>query len=499
MQIQLLKVTAFGFIIELTNDTAYYAPAPYEIYLNGEFYAADTRNIVALFGLQPDTEYLVECKACGSEAQPVNTTVRTLLPSFVVNVRDYACPNTAIYTAPAGSVVVFPQGEYIIGSVLLKSGVDLYLEEGAVLRQSVQRERIPILKGYQKNYDHSDVTINASWEGHPLDSYAPVVYGKDVQNVHIYGGGIIDGSGAEGGFWENPKQKKTAWRPKNIFLVNCKNIEVSGITTRNSASWNVHPFYCENVTFRAMKIESIEESPNTDGINPESCTDVDIVGCHFSVGDDCIAIKAGKYFMAVRHPAATRNVHIRQCYMEKGHGGVVLGSEMSCGIYNVRVEHTLLIGTDRGLRIKTRRGRGAAAIVDGVHFYNVRMQGVKHPFVINMFYNCDPDGKSDFVRNKSLRKRDNMTPSVGNVNLADVYATGITGTAVFIYGLPESRVTGVGVKDCTFAFADDRVLECPAMMDDFTPVENLGIYIANADEITMIHNKFEGACVEICE
>jgi hypothetical protein len=116
-----------------------------------------------------------------------------------------------------------------------------------------------------------------------------------------------------------------------------------------------------------------------------------------------------------------------------------------------------------------------------------------------MYYNCDPDGSSEYVRSKEKLPRDEYTPTVRNINLVDVTATDIAGTAIFIYGLPESKVEGVGVKDCEFVFSHDRALECPAMMDDFEPISGLGVFIKNAEGVVMTQNNFTGECVEICE
>ncbi|MCL1996801.1 MAG: glycoside hydrolase family 28 protein [Defluviitaleaceae bacterium] len=471
---KILQTTAFGFVFEMDNTDCYFTKE-YEIYINGCFYAKTNKNVVAIFDLKPSTKYEIE-------AGDTQFFVKTLPVSYLINVADYnGSINMAIYSAPVGSVVYVPAGEYIVDQILLKSHVDIYLAKGAIIKQSTDRERLAIIKGYQKSYNHSRKEINASWEGHPLDCYSSVIYGKNVDNVNIYGQGVIDGNGDIGGFWENPKMKNKAFRPKNIVLAFCRNITITGITSRNSASWNIHPLYCDYIAFRCVKLESEQDSPNTDGINPESCTNVEIVGCHFSVGDDCIALKAGKYYMSVAHQQPTQKIVIRNCFMEKGHGAVVIGSEMSCGVQNIDVSQCLFVNTDRGLRIKTRRGRGPLAIVNNINFTNIQMEGVRHCFVVNMFYFCDPDGKSDYVSNKDIAVADNLTPTIKNITLKNVTATNVTGTAVFIYGLPENIVTGVAIIDCTFTFAKERVVESPAMMDGFEPSQPLDVYTENAE------------------
>ncbi|MCL2604098.1 MAG: glycoside hydrolase family 28 protein [Defluviitaleaceae bacterium] len=497
--VKVITATPFGFAFELENDDCFFT-GEYEIHLNGTFYKATDKNAVAIYGLKPNTSYDVQLKG-----KDISFTVKTETPNYVINVRDYnalgdgvtddtSAINAAVYTAVAGSVVYIPKGEYLVDQIFLKSDVDIYLERGAVIKQNTERKKLAILKGYQRDYSHESpqkALINASWEGHPLDCYCALIYGNNINNVRVYGEGTIDGNGDAGDFWINPKVKNRAYRPKNILLVNCGNITVSGITSRNSASWNIHPLYCTNISFSCMKIESGEDSPNTDGINPESSSDVSIVGCRFNVGDDCVAIKAGKYYMSTARLRPSEDITIRNCFMEKGHGGVVIGSEMSCGVYRVSVSRCVFRDTDRGLRIKTRRGRGKHAIVDGIAFDNIIMQGVRHGFVVNMYYFCDPDGKSDYVRDKNPREKDELTPTVKNITVTNVRADRIRGSAVFIYGLPESCVTGVRLTDNVFTFAPDneRVLECPAMMDDFTVTEKLDFYIKNCDDVFIKNNE----------
>lgn len=502
---KILKNTPFGFVFELENNNSYYTDEMYDIFINNKFYLKTNKNVVSIFGLKSNTNYNLLIKGFKKD---IIFSIKTQTPNYIVNVKDYnalgdgiSCDtsaiNLAIYSARKGSTVIIPKGVYLVSHILLKSNIDIYLEKDAIIKQIINRKDLAVLKGYEKNYDHTKAYINASWEGSPLDCYCSLIYGKNIENVHIYGNGELDGNGDLGDWWVNPKVKNIAYRPKNIFLVECRNISVSGLTTRNSASWNLHPFYCENISFYNLHIKSNHTSPNTDGLNPESCENVDIVGCYFSVGDDCIAIKAGKYFMSKAHYKPTKNVVIRNCFMEKGHGGVVIGSEMSCGVENVLVTNCHFEETDRGFRIKTRRGRGDKAIVDNIKFTNVKMNKVKHCFVINMFYNCDPDGESDYVRNKKISIKDEETPTIRNINITNVIATNIIGSCIFIYGLPESKVENVIIKDNKFRYADQRVNEVPAMMDDFDIIENLGIYINNSVGLHLINNETMGYSVNI--
>ncbi|MCL2610669.1 MAG: glycoside hydrolase family 28 protein [Defluviitaleaceae bacterium] len=481
----ILEVMPFGFVIELRNNDSYFTKE-YEIEINGEIHKSN-KNVFSKFGLKPDTEYTIKLF-------DEQFTIQTKKVDFVINVEDYNnCINTAIYSAPEHSIslIYVPKGIYEVSTIFLRSYVDIYLEKGAVIKQTTDKDKLPILKGYQKSYDHEYVDINASWEGNPLDCFTSVIYGKNVKNMKIYGEGTIDGNGDISGFWENHKMKKNgacvngkiinAYRPKNVLLLNCENISIIGISSINSASWNIHPLNCYGLEFIDLKIESIDESPNTDGLNPESCKHVQIIGCHFSTGDDCIAIKSGKYYMSRKHYKPTEDVTIRNCFMEKGHGAVVIGSEIACGVYEVTVENCLFQETDRGLRIKTRRGRGEKSIVDKISFENIVMDKVRHGFVINMFYHCDPDGKSDYVKNKNVTEKDEFTPTVKNVKLRNVKATNISGSGIFIYGLPENKVTGVSIEDSSFEFAKERIIECPAMLCDFEMIEPIDFFYENCE------------------
>jgi len=500
--VKLLKNTPYGFVFELENNDPHFTEE-YEIYINEELYRKTNKNVVSIFGLKPDTNYSFDIKNYKFE-------IKTLKPSFVINIKDYGATgdgvtndsskiNAALYCALDGATIYIPKGTYLVDQIFLRSNIGIYIEKGATIVQNPNRAELAILKGYERDYDHTSADSNASWEGHPLDCYCSLIYGKNVENVHIYGDGEINGNGDISGFWDSPKIKNIAFRPRNITLNQCERITISGITSKNSACWNIHPYYCTNVSFFDLHIESIEESPNTDGLNPESCHNVEIIGCTFTVGDDCIAIKSGKYYMSKKHLRPTKNVVVRNCYMQKGHGAIVLGSEIACGVYDVKIMQCYFEGTDRGLRVKTRRGRGKDSIVDNISFDNVVMDGVTHCFVVNMFYFCDPDGKSDYVRNKNVTTMDEQTPTVKNIIVTNLIAKNIKGSAVFIYGLPENKVQNIVMKNNNIHFADQRINEVPAMMEDVEIIENLGVFITNGTNVIIENTNFEGTHNNIIE
>lgn len=511
MNITVLEITPFGFVMRLNHDSPYFSPMEYKLILNDMEIGRYRHNVISVYGLRPNTVY--QGMVVG-EGIAETFVIQTEDPTYVIDVRDYnaygdgiaddtAAINAAIYSAPSGSVVYIPEGVYLVNQILLRSGVDLYLSKGAVIRQNVLRSSLAVLKGFQQNYHHSDFTMNASWEGNPLDSYGSLLYGQEVDHIRIYGEGTIDGNGDKGDWWTNPKSKDIAYRPRNITLNRCRKISVMSITSRNSASWNTHPMYCEQVRFLNMSLISASHSPNTDGINPESCVGVEIIGCHLDVGDDCIAIKSGKYFMSQHRLQACEDILIENCFMGDGHGGVAIGSEISGGVRNVMIRQCYMLGTDRGIRVKTRRGRGKDSIVENIHVSDITMDQVLHGITVNMFYCCDPDGKTLYVRDKTVTEKDDYTPEVKNIRMEQINAKRLRGCAIFLYGLPESPIDGVEIRDCSFTFVEsreetdhrfsfDQTIEPPEMLEDFVYDSNLGLHILNATNVSMRNNQYTG-------
>ena len=147
-------------------------------------------------------------------------------------------------------------------------------------------------------------------------------------------------------------------RPHLVRVVDCRNVLIEGVTLRNSPMWTISPLACDNVTITKLTVINPPDSPNTDGINPDSCRNVHISDCHVDVGDDCITIKSGKEDDGRRELRACENITVTNCTLMAGHGGVVIGSEISGSIRNVTISNCVFVGTDRGIRIKARRGRG---------------------------------------------------------------------------------------------------------------------------------------------
>ena len=245
-----------------------------------------------------------------------------------------------------------------------------------------------------------------------------------------------------------------------------------------------------------MRLVSPKDSPNTDGCDPESCDNVDIIGVYFSVGDDCIAIKAGKIYMGKTYKTPSSNFNIRNCSMNFGHGAVVLGSEMSGGIKNINVRQCLFNQTDRGLRIKTRRGRGKQAVIDGITFENIKMDDVLTPLVVNMFYYCDPDGHSEYVWSKEKLPIDDRTPYLGKFVFKDIDCKNVNVAAGTFFGLPEQPIESITLKNVNFSYSKNPTAGIPAMMDFLDPMKGQGLIFNYVNEVNLENVKFDGVSSE---
>ena len=231
-----------------------------------------------------------------------------------------------------------------------------------------------------------------------------------------------------------------------IFLNHCEHVVVQGIRVQNSPSWNIHPYFSDHLRFLDLTVLNPKDSPNTDGLDPESCKDVEIAGVYFSLGDDCIALKSGKIYMGSKYKRASEDIVIRQCCMRDGHGSITVGSEMAGGIKRVTVKDCQFLHTDRGLRIKTRRGRGKDAIIDEIIFEHIKMDHVMTPFVINCFYFCDPDGHNHYVQTKEVMPVDDRTPSIKKMTFRNIEAKNCHVAAAYFYGLPEQKIERVEME-----------------------------------------------------
>ena len=496
-----LYVSSRSAAVLLDPDGDYYASAPRKLKLNGADIGREDRSVFSIFGLWPDTEYVLESELNGKkESEIVFHTARELC---TLNVKrfgalgdgdhdDTPMLQAAILSCPPGGRVLVPAGTYRTGPLFLKSDITLELQKDAVLALRTDREAFPILPGMTRTTDETGEYLLGTWEGNPLSCFAGALTGIGVENVQIIGEGTVDGRAQQGDWWINQRQKKIAWRGRLFYLRNCRNITVQGVTFRNSPSWNLHPTFSRQLSFLNVRVEAPAVSPNTDGFDPESCGDVRVLGTVFSVGDDCIAIKSGKIYMGQTYHTPCENIEIAWCAMLDGHGGVTVGSEMSGGVCHVRVHHCYMRGNDRGLRIKTRRGRGKYAVIDDIRFEDVRMDGVKAPMVINAMYYCDPDGKTPYVQSRDPQPVDDATPTVGSICFERVRATGCQGCAGYALGLPERQVEHVLLRDCQFSFSRDAQPMTPAMADGVESCCRRGLIFSFVDRVTLDNVRMEG-------
>jgi polygalacturonase len=361
--------------------------------------------------------------------------------------------------ANGGGTLFFPAGKYLTGAIKLKSNITLELEAGATLM-------------FSDDFDDYLPFVEMRHEGILMKSFAPLISASDAENISIKGEGKLDGQGKK--WWDeffrvivdlktngvrdiNKYQpmwdkandvkalyadtnedyisslKRRFFRPPFIQPLRCKNVKIKDITVVNSPFWTVNPEFCENVTIDGITINN-PPSPNTDGINPESCRYVHISNCHISVGDDCITLKSGRDLQGRKLNAPDENITITNCTMLAGHGGVVIGSEMSGGVKKVVITNCVFDGTERGIRIKSTRGRGG--VVEDIQVNNIVMRNIKQEAIIlDLLYSkMPPEPFSD------------RTPVFRNINISHLTGTGVS-IPIKIRGLEESPVTDITLSD----------------------------------------------------
>lgn len=496
MQFSNIFVSSVSMCFELNNDTVYYSEKPFGVILDGKEIKRVNTNVFSIFDLQPNTEYEIR-----TTLSDYSLKVKTLEESYAYTVKSFGAKadgvtddtqavQTAINVCPKNGRVVFEPGDYFLRPITIKSDMTIELKKGARLVATTCEDDYPLIPGEFDDLNGKSVHF-ASWEGTPQLCRQPFVTCYSSHNVNIVGEGIIDGNAQNGAWWINHKQR-TIGRPRLFFTHFADNINLHGITGQNSASWNFHPYFSSNISFYDTKVKAPADSPNTDGLDPESCDYVNIIGMEFSVGDDAIAIKAGKSYMGLKYAIPANHHTIRNCMMHDAHGGVVLGSEMSGGVKNLKVERCLFKGTDRGLRIKTRRGRGKNAVIDGVEFDNIKMDKVKAPFVMNMFYFCDPDGKTEYVWSKEKLPVDDRTPLLGEFTFKNIECSNSGWCAGYFYGLPEQPIKKVTLKNVNVTYDESIDEGRPAMMTDAEVMKNGGFVFRNVSSVVLDNVNIQG-------
>ncbi len=358
--------------------------------------------------------------------------------------------------AAGGGRVVVPAGIFNTGPIHLLSNVNLHLADGATLRFSADPARyLPM--------------VLTRFESIECMNYSPLIYALDQQNIAITGHGVLDGSAGPAAWWDwlrspdgqplpNPPQRADQLllgqlvaqglppeqrlfgpghflRPNFIQPYRCRNVLIEGVTIRNSPMWEINPVLCTNVIVRGVNIDC-PAGPNNDGCDPECSRDVLIENCVFNTGDDCIAIKSGRNDDGRRVGVAAENIIVRNCSMQDGHGGIVLGSEISGGVRNVFVENCRMDSPhlERVARFKSNAIRGGT--LENIFLRNVTVGQVAEAIItVDFRYEEGANGP--------------YKPILRNVNFDHVTCQS-SPRLFYVLGFPGAVIDGLHFQDCDF-------------------------------------------------
>ncbi len=378
-----------------------------------------------------------------------------------------------------GGVVFVPAGLWLTGPIVLQNNVNLHVSRSAILFFTDDFNQFPLVKG--------------NYEGKPQMRNQSPVSGTNLSNIAITGQGVIDGNGdvwrmvkkdaltepewkaklASGGLlsddgrtWYPSEKTKKAHamkepglitsdktnifynevkdflRPTLVNLTHCKKVLIEGVTFQNSPAWGLHLLMSEDLTLKNVTVKNPDYAQNGDGLDLESCKNVLIDGCTFDVGDDGICIKSGKDEEGRKRGMPTENVVIKNSFVYKGHGGFVIGSEMSGGARNIFISDCSFMGTDKGLRFKTARGRGG--VVENIYIRNIFMKDiVDEAIYFDMYYYTKPPAKGEKVVAPKVSVE---TPRFQNFYISNVVCNGAK-KGIFVRGLPEMSIKNISITD----------------------------------------------------
>ena len=424
------------------------------------------------------------------------------IPNNRVNISDFGAvgdgltKNTEAFekaiaaaSAKGGGTVTIPRGLWLTGPIVLRSNINLHAEAGAMVIFSKDFNDYPL--------------VQTSFEG--LNTYRcqSPISGRNLENVAITGKGTFDGAGEawrpvkkskltaaqwkklvssggvlsdDGNTWypseiskkgdtkdnfnvpnftrkEQFEAVKDFMRPVMVSLISCKKVLLDGPTFQNSPAWNLHPLMCEDVTLRNLNVRNPWFSQNGDGLDLESCKNAVVHDNIFDVGDDAICFKSGKDKDGRDRGMPTENVIVKNNVVYHGHGGFVVGSEMSGGVKNVHVSNCLFMGTDIGLRFKSTRGRGG--VVENIWISNIDMINIPTEAIsFNLFYGgnspvLEADQKaSTEARDEKLLPVTEETPSFKNIYMKNITVAGAD-KALVLQGLPEMNLQNVSLENAT--------------------------------------------------
>ena len=378
-----------------------------------------------------------------------------------------------------GGVVLIPGGVWLSGPVVMQNNVNLHVSRSAILLFTDDFDQYPLVKG--------------NYEGRPSMRNQSPVSGYKLENIAITGSGVIDGNGdswrmvtkdrlterewkakiAGGGLVSEdgktwfPSEKtkkghsvkepgllsasktirdyeevKDYLRPTLLNLTECKKVLIKDVTFQNSPAWCLHLLMCQDLTLKNVSAKNPDYAQNGDGLDLESCKNVVVDGCTFDVGDDGICIKSGKDEEGRKRGIPTENVVIRNSFVYKGHGGFVIGSEMSGGARNIFISDCSFMGTDKGLRFKTARGRGG--VVEDIYVKNIYMKDiVDEAIYFDMYYFTKPPAPGE---KGDAPASTEATPQFRNFDIRNVVCNGAK-KGIFVRGLPEMSIKNISITN----------------------------------------------------
>lgn len=433
-------------------------------------------------------------------------------PDYSVNILEFGAKSDGItlntkaindaikaVNAKGGGKVIIPEGWWLTGPVELLSNVNLYTEKNALVVFTDDFSAYPIIKTSFEGLDtrrcQSPISAwnaeNIAITGYGVfdgsgDSWRPVKKGKltatQWSNL-IKSGGVVN---KEGDIWyptagalkgalacknfNNPEGIETdeewneirPWlRPVLLNIVKSKKVLLEGVTFKNSPSWCLHPLSCEHITINNVQVFNPWYSQNGDALDLESCKNALIINNIFDAGDDAICIKSGKDEDGRRRGEPCQNVIVKNNTVLHGHGGFVVGSEMSGGVKNIYVSDCTFLGTDVGLRFKSTRGRGG--VVEGIYINNIHMIDIPYEALLfDLFYGGKGAGEETEEdlngRMKSSTPAVTVeTPAFRDIHISNIVCKGV-GRAMFFNGLPEMPIDNVSVKNVVVSDAKEGIV-----------------------------------------
>ncbi|SJZ44781.1 Glycosyl hydrolases family 28 [Pilibacter termitis] len=404
-----------------------------------------------------------------------------------------------------GGTLIFPKGEYQTTAITLCDNLTIVLEKESKL----------IFQDDPMLYE----PIWTRWEGVECFAMHPLIYAENAENLTIIGEGVIDGNGKN--WWKkfaeieqedrttpredyelrlaklNPDYASRTGggaRPSTQFLRppllqfwKSKNITLEGITIQNSPFWTVHTVYSENIKLNNLTIYNPADAINTDAIDIDSSREVWITNCLLDVGDDAVTLKSGSGADGLRINLPTENVRVENCKILASHGGIAIGSETAGGIKNVEVNNCLFEGTQRGVRLKSRRGRGGT--IENIRLKNLEMNACWCPIVLSMYFAPGVlPHEEEVILSPQRQAQTPTTPYIQNVWIENIQASNVRSTAAFIVGLPEAPISKVNITDFDWSLANSEDLletwNSEATKGLFHD-ENRGIKTINVNKLTI--------------